>query len=621
MRLAVPFFGRMLLLLGLLLMGGCDRILHDLQNHDGDGGGETVTFTVDIEVVPPTGGTVGGAGTYSEGDEALLTASAASGYEFSGWSGDISSTAASYPLTVDQDYSVTAEFVETYTISIDVSPAGAGTVGGEGTYRVGHDALLSATAAAGYEFSGWSGFIDSGDNPYSFAGEGSGAVSITAEFRAVGAAPEGWAWMAGPSTNQRDGVYGTKGVSDPANYPGGREFPRMWSDPSGVLWMYGGYGYNNTAGTRYFTDMWSFDPSSAEWTWVSGSADAQDALAYGPVGSFAPSYTPGFRTKACSAADGSGNLYLFGGNSGGWQFLGDLWKFDTAIGQWALAGGTTAIAEYGVYGVKGTPAAGNRPGAREQPAGWTDASGNFWVFGGYGYDASESSGPFNDLWKFDKTLGQWSWESGSGDIWQDSVCGSIGVAAPGNVPGSRLGASPATDASGNLWFFGGYGYGTSAQRVGSHSDLWKFDPSTGQWSCMSALIGANNPGVYGTLGVANPANVPGGRNRAACWFDAEGRFWLFGGYGYDLYDSQGPLNDLWMYSPATGMWTWVAGSEGTYGYGTRGPLGVTDLAFSPSARSMTGYAADPAGKLWLFGGSGKYPWMGDLWRFSPPPAP
>ena len=38
----------------------------------------------------------------------------------------------------------------------------------------------------------------------------------------------------------------------------------------------------------------------------------------------------------------------------------------------------------------------------------------------------------------------------------------------------------------------------------------------------------NQYGVYGTLGVSASANVPGARNSAVSWVDANGRFWLFG---------------------------------------------------------------------------------------------
>ena len=51
--------------------------------------------------------------------------------------------------------------------------------------------------------------------------------------------------------------------------------------------------------------------------------------------------------------------------------------------------------------------------------------------------------------------------SGSERGGQSGTYGTKGVAAPGNVPGAREGAVSWTDASGNLWLFGGDGYAAS----------------------------------------------------------------------------------------------------------------------------------------------------------------
>jgi hypothetical protein len=56
-------------------------------------------------------------------------------------------------------------------------------------------------------------------------------------------------------------------------------------------------------------------------------------------------------------------------------------------------------------------------------------------------------------------------------------------------------------------------------------------------------------GVYGTQGVAAPANIPGARWDAISWTDSSGNFWLFGGDAYDSAGNQGTLNDLWKFTP------------------------------------------------------------------------
>ena len=124
--------------------------------------------------------------------------------------------------------------------------------------------------------------------------------------------------------------------------------------------------------------------------------------------------------------------------------------------------------------------------------------------------------------------------------------GTQGVAAAANVPGGRFDAVSWTDGSVNLWLFGGEGF-DSAETYGNLNDLWKFNPTTKEWTWMSGSNTANASGVYGTLGVPAAVNVPGGREGAVTWIDSGGDLWLFGGGGSAL--AQGDLNDLWRYQP------------------------------------------------------------------------
>src|SRR6185437_777028 len=63
------------------------------------------------------------------------------------------------------------------------------------------------------------------------------------------------------------------------------------------------------------------------------------------------------------------------------------------------------------YGPQGTAGFSYTPGARDYPVSWTDASGNFWLFGGYGYTSTSiKQGDLNDLWEFNSKTG-WKWVS------------------------------------------------------------------------------------------------------------------------------------------------------------------------------------------------------------------
>ena len=100
---------------------------------------------------------------------------------------------------------------------------------------------------------------------------------------------------------------------------------------------------------------------------------------------------PGGRFGAATWKDSSGNFWLFGGSTTSKHYLNDLWKYDpsslnpgnyaTAEGTWTTVSGTAALDQPGNY-TTGTLV----PGARVNAATWTDGSGNFWMFGGSGYD-------------------------------------------------------------------------------------------------------------------------------------------------------------------------------------------------------------------------------------------
>jgi hypothetical protein len=214
--------------------------------------------------------------------------------------------------------------------------------------------------------------------------------------------------------------------------------------------------------------------------------------------------------------------------------LNDLWKY--SAGQWTWMGGSNLANQSGIYGTGGKASSSNVPGARYPAVGWTDASGNLWLFGGWGYDIDGNQGFLNDLWKYGG--GQWTWVNGSNLVNANGTYGTKGTASPGNTPGARIGAVGWTDASGNFWLFSGLGMGSSGFLAVSLNDLWKY--SAGQWTWVSGSDVGNQHGVYGTLGIPSPDNVPGSADAAASWIDAAGNLWFFG---------ENTLNDIWMYEP------------------------------------------------------------------------
>lgn len=143
-----------------------------------------------------------------------------------------------------------------------------------------------------------------------------------------------------------------------------------------------------------------------------------------------------------------------------------------------------------------------------------------------------------------------------------------------------------------------------------------------KWNWISGGETVDASGVYGTQGVADAANVPGAREDAVTWVDADDNLWLFGGYGYDSTGYPGRANDLWKYDPAAAAWTWVHGSSVRDQAGAYGVRGVPSPAACPGARNGAVSWTDTSGAFWLFGGlgfdeAGSIGQLNDLWKFDP----
>jgi hypothetical protein len=281
---------------------------------------------------------------------------------------------------------------------------------------------------------------------------------------------------------------------------------------------------------------------------------------------------------------------------------------------WTWVSGSNTGNVDGVYGTQGVAAVGNVPGSRVSSGSWIDSAGNLWLFGGSGSDSAGSEGDLNDLWSYSPNTGLWTWISGANTINAQGVYGTQSVAAAGNVPGARNYSVSWIDSAGNLWLFGGSGY-DSAGTFGYLDDLWSYSQDSGLWTWISGANTVNaQGGVYGTQSVAAAGNVPGVRYGSVSWIDRAGNLWLFGGYGLDSVGTFGDLNDLWRFSPDTGLWTWISGANTINAKGVYGTQGVAAAGNVPGARASSISWTDSAGNLWLFGGGG---YNNDLWRFSP----
>jgi hypothetical protein len=104
--------------------------------------------------------------TFNQGTAVTLTAAAANGSVFTGWSGGGCSGTGNCVVTMSADQSITATFVPTHVLSVTLAGAGAGSVSASGincpgvcsgAYPQGTALSLSATSSPGSVFTGWSG--------------------------------------------------------------------------------------------------------------------------------------------------------------------------------------------------------------------------------------------------------------------------------------------------------------------------------------------------------------------------------------------------------------------------------------------------------------------------------
>ena len=123
---------------------------------------------------------------YPAGTVVTLTATPDAQKRFAGWSGGVTGTVNPTQVTINSNMTVTATFVDD-VYPINVSVVGQGGVAKlpdqPGGYFIGQQVTLTATAAPGWEFTGWSGDA-SGTSP-STTVTIAGATNVTATFQAL----------------------------------------------------------------------------------------------------------------------------------------------------------------------------------------------------------------------------------------------------------------------------------------------------------------------------------------------------------------------------------------------------------------------------------------------------
>ncbi|HEY4051512.1 MAG TPA: chitobiase/beta-hexosaminidase C-terminal domain-containing protein, partial [Acidobacteriaceae bacterium] len=537
-----------------------------------------------------------------------------------------------------------------YTVGSTSSLGDWAWMGGSGQKKqVGVYGNLGVPAAGNFPGArqGSTSWTDASGNLWLFGGAGfdsRGYFGYLNDLWKYNPSTQQWAWMGGSSLvpcnngvtsfncGGPPGVYGTLGIAAPANIPGGRSGAAAWTDSKGHVWLFGGEGVGAVL-TGELNDLWEFDPSSNEWTWMGGSSEGTRSFyssfgqpgVYGTLGVPAATNIPGSRFNAATWVDSQGNFWLFGGTgedaNGYSATLNDFWMFNPSTKEWVWMGGSNAIEVLvgyvrGAYGTLGVAAAGNSPGSRAGAAAWTDSNGKFWLFGGNG---GSNTGYLNDLWKYDPSSNQWAWMAGASSPYcspgspgevgscplRSAVYGALGIPAVGNTPGGGPVSASWTDQRGNFWLLGGNDADVTGQNGGTgngtSNELWAFNPSSNEWAWMGGEYVGNcswTVPVYfyavcdgqlsGSLGVAAMGNIPAARVGAVSWTDKNGNFWLFsGGVGVtEITDYVGDVNDLWEYQPSIATLPPAATPIFTFKPEANQPAGVLTLANDMAGASI-----------------------------------
>jgi len=300
--------------------------------------------------------------------------------------------------------------------------------------------------------------------------------------------------------------------------------------------------------------------------------------------------------------------------------LNDLWRWDGS--NWIWVSGDKITNANGVYGIKGAESPLNVPSARHGAVSWIDSNDNLWLFGGRNSSPANGGGftLLNDLWRWNKTTG-WVWLSGDSTPYSSGVYGIKGSAGLNNVPGARSDAVSWIDGNDVLWLFGGFGKADDINAsAGFLNDLWRWDGQNQNWTWVSGSSVAGEPGIYGTIKVADVNNTPGARMGAISWIDSKNNFWLYGGKVNEIAER----SDFWKWDGVS--WIWISGSNNTANdvakYGT---VQIENYNNTPGARQNAISWVDKNDKLWLFGGirtetflySFRDVFMNDVWRLNP----
>lgn len=206
---------------------------------------------------------------------------------------------------------------------------GPKTLNSAGTFGTKGVETANNNPPARLSFTKWKG---KDGNFYVFAG-GNNSISRNDLWR-YNPVTNNWTWISGSNSANNTGTYNAKCNPQPTEYPRSRienqTVATTTKNCTEIFWSFG--GFKTISNTESFHDLWLYNLTTSNWTWVSGGSNTNYPGNYGPL--YIPNATNmiGSRGGVFIWSDTANNLWIFGGLTYDSTFsaLGlknDLWKF------------------------------------------------------------------------------------------------------------------------------------------------------------------------------------------------------------------------------------------------------------------------------------------------------
>ncbi len=210
---------------------------------------------------------------------------------------------------------------------------GSNTLNSNGSYGTKGVELPTNNPPARMSYTKWKG---KDKNFYVFAGGNAGA-SRNDVWR-YNPFTNNWTWISGTQVQNNQGTYAGTCLPDSTTYPAARFGHQTVHNPmtcTEIFWTFG--GFKTAANTETYNDLWVYNLTTNNWTWVSGSSLTNINPNPGPIGVPQPGRYIGSKGGVAIWQDALYNIWVFGGLAfdstllpapGALGLKNDLWRFE-----------------------------------------------------------------------------------------------------------------------------------------------------------------------------------------------------------------------------------------------------------------------------------------------------